>query len=253
MKTIGIIGISGGFGSLLRKQLEGQGYVVVGCDENSSQEMPGIIERSDIVIFAVPIHATQDVIHAAIPHSHQKQLWMDVTSLKREPLKAMLQSKAWVIGTHPLFRPGEGGFHGQTVAICPGRDDKNNSQQQFTENLFQQLGAQTVLIDADRHDKAMSYIQQLTHFALLTWGSTLTDDEHLRDLSKLSTPVFEGVLSYLDNMLLQDPGLYFDIQKYNPYTMENIEHFIQHAHKLKNAIESNDRETFNELFRTLRT
>jgi prephenate dehydrogenase len=45
---------------------------------------------------------------------------MDVTSVKQPAVEAMLESKAQVVGLHPMFRP-EVSFDGQTVVVCPAR------------------------------------------------------------------------------------------------------------------------------------
>jgi len=47
---------------------------------------------------------------------------MDLTSLKTEPVKAMLKSSiSEVIGLHPLFGPNIRFMSGKNVAVCPVR------------------------------------------------------------------------------------------------------------------------------------
>ena len=50
---------------------------------------------------------------------------MDLTSLKKEPVKLMLtNSQAEVIGCHPLFGPQLKDASGQNVILCPARGKK---------------------------------------------------------------------------------------------------------------------------------
>ena len=74
---------------------------------------------------AVPISATADIIKRVGPLLTKDQLLMDLTSLKREPVKLMLaNSNAQVIGCHPLFGPQLKDVSGQNVVLCPARGKK---------------------------------------------------------------------------------------------------------------------------------
>src|SRR5208337_5571160 len=79
------------------------------------------VSESDIVIFAVPLHQTVEIIRKLVPHTRQGQLLMDLTSLKAAPVREMLQSPACVVGLHPMFGGRISSFSGQTLAACPVR------------------------------------------------------------------------------------------------------------------------------------
>jgi len=85
--------------------------------------------ESDIVLLSVPIAKTSEVIRQVAPCMRQGSLLMDVTSLKSEPMRAMIKHApegVEVIGTHPMFGPTMPALKGQTMILTPaaGRSEK---------------------------------------------------------------------------------------------------------------------------------
>jgi len=69
------------------------------------------------------------------------------------------------------------------------------------------------------HDKAMSVIQGMTHFMLISGGMTMRDlGFKLQETKNLSSPVYQLVLDLVGRILGQDPRLYGEIQLNNPET-----------------------------------
>jgi len=73
----------------------------------------------NVVVVAVPISATAEIIKQVGPLLAKNALLMDLTSLKKEPVKLMLKnSRAEVIGCHPLFGPQLKDVTRQNVILC---------------------------------------------------------------------------------------------------------------------------------------
>ena len=50
---------------------------------------------------------------------------MDLTSVKQRPMAAMMSAfPGEVVGTHPLFGPGEETIEGRTMVLCQGRGER---------------------------------------------------------------------------------------------------------------------------------
>lgn len=246
-----IVGQTGNFGRLLRDELAKQGHSIVGCGSKDFQQKKSLTSDADVVIFAVPLHKMEQVTADLTPFSHDNQLWIDIGSLKLKSIKSMLQSKAKVIGTHPLFAPNTG-FHNQNVIICPARDTSDKKYEKVVMDLFVTMGAKITTMQADEHDRIMGVVQQLPHFVLIAWGLTLK--ELAIDPNKLqatSTPVFRLMKEALDKMSTQDPSIYHAIQKENLLTAENIALFNKNIGLLQTAIKQSDDKEFTKLLKSL--
>ena len=103
--TIGLVGGTGTMGRMFKGLFEASGYRVLisGLDTELSNER--LVEASDVVIFAVPVRDTVSVIRSLAPLVRPGQLLSDFTSIKQEPVVAMLETDASVIGCHPIFGP----------------------------------------------------------------------------------------------------------------------------------------------------
>jgi len=125
--------------------------------------MPAVemARRCDIVIVGVPISATCDVIRLVGPLVRRESLLMDLTSLKAEPVKAMLESSTSdVIGLHPLFGPDVPSLDGQNIVLCPARGTKWLPR---VKELFLSRGARLVEASPERHDELMAFVQDSRH------------------------------------------------------------------------------------------
>jgi prephenate dehydrogenase len=103
---IGIIGGTGGIGKWFAHFFQKEGFEVQVTGRKTGLALPVLTRQCPIIIVSVPIKATVEVIEQVGPLMPEKSLLMDFTSLKEEPVKAMLRSSCCeVIGLHPLFGP----------------------------------------------------------------------------------------------------------------------------------------------------
>ena len=114
---------------------------------------------------SVPIRATVGVIREVAPLLSEEQVFCDLTSLKVEPVRAMLASRAEVIGLHPMFGPGAVSLRGQTIVATPARCDPATLEGLLS--VFRDQGAAITLSTPEDHDRMMAVIQGLTHFGTL--------------------------------------------------------------------------------------
>ncbi len=122
-RTIGIIGGNGQMGQLFGRFFETQGYQVFVSDRDPGHDNKEIMRISDMVLFAVPLHETVNIIRELVVHARPEQLLMDLSSLKVGPVQAMLRSPSSVVGLHPMFGGNISSFAGQTIVACPVRID----------------------------------------------------------------------------------------------------------------------------------
>ena len=93
------------------------------ADHDSGKDNEEVMRISDMVLFAVPLHETVNIIRDSLRYARPEQLLMDLSSLKVGPFEAMLRSPSSVVGLHPMFGGNISSFSGQTMVACPVRID----------------------------------------------------------------------------------------------------------------------------------
>ena len=96
-----------------------------------SRELGPFLAAADVTVVSVPIEVTDAVIARVGPHVREDALLMDVTSVKRGPVSAMLEAtRGSVVGTHPMFGASVHSLQGQRVVLC-GRGTGEERAQWF--------------------------------------------------------------------------------------------------------------------------
>ena len=85
--VIGIIGGTGGMGRWFAGLLREEGYKVHVCGRNSPLGIDDLAGLCNVIVVAVPIAATAEVIKQIGQLMFAGSLLMDLTSLKKEPVE----------------------------------------------------------------------------------------------------------------------------------------------------------------------
>jgi prephenate dehydrogenase len=168
----------------------------------------------DIVVLSVPIDAVERMAARVAPRMRPGSLLMDLSSLKKSPMAAMLRHAPpgiEVIGAHPLFGPDTDTLEGRNLVLVPS--DRSGRWLPIMTCLFDAAGARVVVATAEEHDAKMAIVQGLTHFLYIAWGASLerlgvTVDE----LRPFQTPVYGVTREIAGRVLSQSPELYALIQ-----------------------------------------
>jgi prephenate dehydrogenase len=236
-----IVGGTGGTGSWFARYFKDHGFLVsvwgpsgrVDVAERLgvrfASDLMAEVSESDIVLLSVPIMETAKVVEELAPRMKPGSLLMDVTSLKSEPMRAMMRwapEGVEVLGTHPMFGPTIPTIRGQTVILVPaqGRCDAWLTPM---EEIFRKDGARVEVLGAEEHDQIMAVVQALTHFAYISIGSTLRAlDFDVNRSRRFMSPVYEIMIDFVGRILAQSPELYASIQE-NPEAKRVREAYIE--------------------------
>jgi len=215
--TVGIIGGNGGMGRWFADLLQKEGYPVHVWGRKSAMAVNELTALCNVIVIAVPISATAEMIKKVGPLVPEGSLLMDLTSLKKEPVELMLANcRAEVIGCHPLFGPGIDNAAGENVILCPAR---GQSWLGWLRNILQKNGLVVTEETPERHDKIMAIVQVLNHLNTISLGMTLKETGvSLKEISKYTTPIFQTKLGIIKKVFTESPGLYADIIANNPDT-----------------------------------
>lgn len=245
-KSIVIVGGEGQLGQLFCRLFSSAGYSVQSIDKHDWGNKSGYLLNADLVMVAVPIRKTVDVIRQ-LPKLKSDCLLVDITSVKSEPLDTMLTVHSGpVIGLHPMFGPGIQHLAKQTVALCEGRGLEQS--QWFVDQLIN-WGVNLTRVDAKEHDQLMAIIQVLRHFSTIAYGYHLQQENtNLEKVLDLSSPIYRLELIMVGRLFAQNADLYSDIIFSDKSNIPMVKRFIERLSEVMALLESQDKLAFTQLF-----
>lgn len=253
-RKIAIVGGTGKFGQHLAERMDDKNEIYISgktvedaekvAEERGWSYGPSteIVQGADLVIVAVPIAVTEEVIREVGPHVEEDALFCDITSVKQMPVEAMKEYSDEVLGMHPMYAPSNS-INGQKVVMCPEEGKKWSIMEEFWE----EHGADLHFTEPETHDRAMSLVQGLMHFSELVVADVIRKSELSGDdMEEFSSPVYQLITDLTARMLNQKPGLYGSIQAENPENETVRERFIESAEDIREII--GDEEAFADKF-----
>ncbi len=236
---IGIIGGTRGMGKWFADFLKKQGYPVHVSGRTAGMGLAEMAASCQVVVVSVPIGTTLEIIAQIGPLLPEEALLMDLTSVKVEPLKAMLHhTRAEVIGCHPLFGPQLTTAEQQHVVLCPGRAKK---WYPWLKDLWTRGGALLVETTPDEHDELMSIVQGMNHCNTILMGLTLSKTSApLAQLDRFTTPFFDMKAGMVKKIFSDNPRLYAEIICHNPKMKQMLDLYEKELAELKSHLAQGD-------------
>ena len=249
--VIGIVGSGGAYGRWLRAFFESRmGLEVIGHDpvDAASQTPEELLERADVLLFSAPIRHTPGLIREYVRQSAGRErgrLWLDVTSIKAEPVAAMLESQASVAGLHPMTAPPKAPtLKGRVMVVCEARLDAR--WQGWLDELCIALQAECVRGSAEHHDRVMAPVQAMVHATHLAQAGVLREYApmlgSLQELMPYRSAAFELDAAIISRILSLNPAIYEDIQFGNPHAGEVLDQLLQQLQALRDLVGKGDDE-----------
>ena len=248
--TVLLIGGKGSMGQFFHRWLHQSDYEVRILDREDWPEVATLARGADLCLLAVPIDVTPTVAAQVARHLPPDCILGDITSLKREPLAAMLAAHPGpVLGLHPLFGPATTTMDKQIVVVTPGRHSA--ACQWFLDQLTV-WGNVLVETTADEHDEIMGIVQALRHFATFAFGQFLRSrGVPIARTLELSSPIYRLELAMVGRLFAQNPALYAEIVFATPERRALLKDFVLSLQQNLELIEAGDKEQFVGRFREI--
>ncbi|WP_119342758.1 bifunctional chorismate mutase/prephenate dehydrogenase [Facilibium subflavum] len=251
-KHICIIGGNGAMGQMLYQFLSSLPNYHITCFTEADWQTPQEkLAKQDLVILAVPIAKTIDIINQVSQYITHKTILADITSIKSAPLQAMLKAHTGpVLGLHPIFGPSIAKADKQVIVYCHGR--LQHAYQWFIDDLSR-LHFILKEMTADAHDLAMTFIQGIEHFTTFCVGLFLKENHiDVDTLLSLSSPVYKMELNIIGRLFHQDPNLYADIIASDKNRLDMIQDYVNLIQEQIQRLQQNNGKadfinTFNEI------
>lgn len=174
------------------------------------------IYSSTYIFYAVPISAFDEVIQSHLPFITEKNILIDVLSVKLHPMhvftKYLKDSSIQAILTHPMFGPDstQNGFSGLPIIIDKFRSSDETFA--FWVEYLTQKKLNVIQMSPSEHDTIAGNSQGLTHFI----GRLL--DEYPLTPSSIDSIGTQKLLEIREQTCNDTWQLFMDLQHFNPHT-----------------------------------
>ncbi len=246
-RNITIIGGHGRMGRFFTQQLTAVGHNVSILENEDWEYADHLLGSAELVIVCVPIKWTVDVIKRAVQYLAPTTALCDITSLKTEPVKAMLEyHRGPVMGLHPMFGPNVKSFAEQKVVACPGRNDDSF---EWLLDFIKSQGGEVILSTPEEHDYMMVIIQATRHFSRFSVGVFLAQEgiDIERSLS-MSSPSYRQEIEIIKRLFAQSSHLCVDIMLATQDRCQAIAKLADTYNRLARLVGRKDRATLIEEF-----
>lgn len=246
LQKVVVVGGKGALGRIFVDMFTRSGYQVEILEHDDWPNVQEIMHNVELVIVAVPIKFTEDII-AKLDFLPERCILADVTSTKVKPLQAMLKAhKGPVVGLHPMFGPDVQSLVKQVIVVCDGRGEEHYS---WLIDQMKGWGAALINSTAKEHDDAMAFIQVMRHFSSFVYGGHLAaEDPDLELLVAFSSPIYRLELAMVGRLFAQDPQLYADIIFNNPESIDLLKRFRDRFDQALVLLESGNKGEFVKQF-----
>ncbi len=225
MKQVSIIGF-GRFGKTLYKLIKDDFSITVydtrkidfkEIDKNTkiAQELSDLY-KSEVIFYAVPISAFEEVISEHKKYFQPNHLLIDVLSVKLHPAevleKHLKDTKIQALLTHPMFGPDSSKESFEGLPIVIDKFMTSNEKYKFWKEYFESKKLRVIEMSAKMHDKIAANSQGLTHFL-----GRLLEELKFKD-TPISSTGAKKLLQVKEQTCNDTKQLFNDLQHYNPFT-----------------------------------
>jgi len=221
--TVGVYGL-GRFGTYWASLLA-QKFEVIGYSRSEKNNLPPEIKQvgkeeiaqADALFMCVSISAFEGVLQDIVPLLKPGMSIFDTCSVKVHPAQVMqrvLPASVNSIASHPMFGPdsGKNGPQGLPMVMSPVTVMPAIFER--WKDIFQGYGMQVIEMSPDEHDHQAAYTQGVTHFiGRVLQGLNLPE-------SQIATMGYRKLLEIVEQTCNDPLQLFYDLQRFNPYTGE---------------------------------
>ncbi len=254
-----VVGGAGRMGSWLRQFLSLVGHRVEAVDPawaglpaeagrwSGLDALPSLAPY-DAVVLSVPLVRLPEILEEVCARQ-PPGLLVETASIQSHLEPALARADAAGIKTcalHPMFGPGASPFDPLTFVLAWRREP--GAERAAAEAFLRHPGARVVAIPFAHHDRLMGWLLGLAHLHGILFGAALAESGlDPAELQMCASTTFLRSADTARSVLLEDPELYFDIQRLNPH--REAVYATAHAalDRLESQVRAGDLEGFRDL------
>jgi len=271
--TIAVVGL-GLIGSSVARRVKARGLArrVVGYDSstqvhNRAKELGfcdsvantpfEAVKEAELVLIAVPVGATADVVKSVAPHLRQGAIVTEVGSVKAAVIRqvlAVLPSQAIFVPGHPIAGTEHSGpdagfaelFEGRWVILTPCERSSEAAVEKVAK-LWRGLGSAVETMTPEHHDIVLAITSHIPHLIAFNIVGTAADVEEVTqsEVIKFSAGGFRD----FTRIAASDPVMWRDVFLNNKEAvLEMLGRFSEDLAALQRMIRWDDGTALLELF-----
>ncbi|GGX06203.1 prephenate dehydrogenase [Aquimarina muelleri] len=205
------------------------------------------LEKADIVIVAIPVDATVEILSIILDKIGDDCLVFDAGSTKKKLCETIERhhKRRNYLATHPIAGTEFSGpqaaianlYRGKTNIICEVEKTAFKLQEKGME-IFSRLGMRIRYMDPGSHDKHIAYVSHLSHISSFMLGKTVIEKEkNERDIFDMAGSGFASTV----RLAKSSPDMWTPIFKQNKENiLETLKEYIANLTHFKGLIENED-------------
>ena len=220
------------------------------------------VEQADLIVLATPVRTILELIPQVAALAPAGCLLVDLGSTKARIVEAMetLPPHVQAIGGHPMCGKEASGieaaeadfYEGATFVLTPLRRGSGQALRRsssealiLAQELVEAVGAQPLLMDAERHDRLVAAVSHLPY--LLSVGLVATSDEVAAEDELVWELVASGFRD-TSRLAASDVTMMLDILLTNRQaTGEALSRFANQLNAIAHLLETDDEERLRSL------
>ncbi len=213
------------------------------------------IKDATIVIIAIPVDATVNIISEVLDVVSDDCLVFDVGSTKQKLCEVVSNhhKRRNYLAAHPIAGTEFSGpeaavanlYRGKTNIVCEVEKTAFKLQEKGME-IFSRLGMRIRYMDPVSHDKHIAYVSHLSHISSFMLGKTVIEKEkNERDIFDMAGSGFASTV----RLAKSSPAMWAPIFKQNKKNViETLQEYITNLTQFKELMEKDD---FDEIYKEM--
>ncbi|MHA3047858.1 prephenate dehydrogenase [Riemerella anatipestifer] len=223
---------------------------------DEADDLENTVKKSDLIIIAIPVDATQKVLPKVLDLLDQHQSVMDTGSTKLGIVNAIKNHKNRnrFVASHPMWGTENSGpqsaqlesFSGRVAVLCDIEDSAKDAVEKVSE-VYQLLEMNLVEMTSEQHDIHTAYISHISHITSYALANTVLEKEKEEDtIFQLASSGFSSTV----RLAKSHPEMWVPIFKQNKENVLDVlnEHISQ-LRKFKAALEKENYDFLEELIK----
>ena len=215
----------------------------------ADQLTPALFVKQDFIFVATPMTVTNNIL-LDIASAKPKGIVVDICSLKKpimQGLQELEKAGVKVVSMHPMFGPDVDYLAGRNIIFCSVGNETNESYERL-KAMFGQTSANLIDIPLTDHDDLMSLILNASHLINLGFANLIFKSGiHIEKLCHIAGTTFTQQLTLTEDVVSENPDLYYEIQKLNPNSMQMYDNLLDSLNEFIDLIKKSNKEDFKQL------
>ncbi|MDY3338872.1 prephenate dehydrogenase [Riemerella anatipestifer] len=223
---------------------------------DEADDLENTVKKSDLIIIAIPVDATQKVLPKVLDLLDQHQTVMDTGSTKLGIVNAIKnhRNRNRFVASHPMWGTENSGpksaqlesFSGRVAVLCDIEDSAKDAVEKVSE-VYQLLEMNLIEMTSEQHDIHTAYISHISHITSYALANTVLEKEKEEDtIFQLASSGFSSTV----RLAKSHPEMWVPIFKQNKENVLDVlnEHISQ-LRKFKAALEKENYDFLEELIK----